>query len=82
LRGRSACLTLPHSQFWLIREANMKCQDCFGLGYVTEMRSMVPGRKIEPLPACKPCNGTGIIPDPKPVPFKSKLVAARRKRRP
>jgi DnaJ-class molecular chaperone len=40
----------------------MKCPDCFGLGYVAEMRSMVFGRKIEPAPACKPCNGIGKLP--------------------
>jgi DnaJ-class molecular chaperone len=60
----------------------MKCPDCFGLGYVAEMRPMVFCRKIDAPPVCKPCNGTGKLPDQKPVPFKSKLVAARRKRRP
>jgi hypothetical protein len=60
----------------------MKCPDCFGLGCVAEMRSMDFGRKIETPPACKPCSWTGKLPDPKPVPFKNRLVAVRRKRWP
>jgi hypothetical protein len=45
----------------------MQCPRCEGLGYLVTMRPAVFGKLIEPPAACKPCKGTGIVPDPKPV---------------
>ncbi|MET4259867.1 hypothetical protein ABIC09_004825 [Bradyrhizobium sp. S3.12.5] len=56
----------------------MKCRICKGLGYPVEMRPVLLGEPIDMLPICEPCKGTGLIPDPKPAPFKSKLSEARR----
>jgi DnaJ-class molecular chaperone len=59
----------------------MKCPNCKGLGYPVETRPVMLGEPFDPLPICEPCKGTGVIPDPKPVSFKSKLSEARKMRR-
>jgi hypothetical protein len=55
----------------------MKCPDCNGQGYVEPMR-----HSARPPLQCMRCEAKGVLPDPKPVPFRSSLVAARRRRRP
>lgn len=59
----------------------MKCPNCNGLGYLSIMRPAVFGQPIQPPLECQRCTGTGVVPDPKPVPFISKMTAARRKRK-
>jgi DnaJ-class molecular chaperone len=60
----------------------MQCPNCEGRGYLVVMRPAAFGAPIEPPLTCTPCNGTGIVPDPKPVRFKSRLAEARRRPRP
>ncbi len=60
----------------------MKCSDCEGRGYLVVVRPAVFGEPIKPPLTCKPCNGMGVVPDPKPIPFRSRLVEARRRPRP
>jgi DnaJ-class molecular chaperone len=60
----------------------MKCSNCDGLGYIVTMRPLVFGQPIEPPPECERCEGKGVIPDPVPVPFRSRVAAARKRRRP
>jgi hypothetical protein len=60
----------------------MKCPNCEGLGYLVAMRPMVMGAPNNPPPVCQPCKGTGIVPDPKPVPILAgRLSKARRTRK-
>ena len=60
----------------------MQCPKCKAEGIFVTMQDAVIGEPIKPNPPCPTCKGTGVVPDPKPVPFKSRLVAARRRRRP
>lgn len=45
-----------------ITENEDRCEACFGLGYVPEMRATTFGQKIQPPTECKACNGTGKKP--------------------
>jgi hypothetical protein len=57
----------------------MKCPNCDGLGYLVVMRPAVFGEPIKPPLTCAPCKGTGVVPDPKPVPILAgRITKARR----
>ena len=53
-----------------------------GEGITVTMQDAIFGEPNKPNPPCPDCKGTGVVPDPKPVPFRSRLVEARRRRRP
>jgi hypothetical protein len=55
------------------------CEHCFGTGQKVEMRPIRLGAKLTPFEACPYC--TKPKAPQKPVPFISRLAAARRKRR-
>jgi hypothetical protein len=56
------------------------CEHCFGTGQKVEMRPVRLRAKLPPYEPCPYC--TKPKPPQKPVPFISKITAARRKRRP
>jgi len=61
------------------------CPTCFGTGRFPIVRPVHQYQKLEPLPVCSNCGGSGRLP-PKPtkprgVPIKSKITEARRTRR-
>jgi DnaJ-class molecular chaperone len=59
----------------------MLCPKCKGEGIIVTMQDAIFGEPIKPNPPCPDCKGTGAVPDPK-VPFRSRLVEARTRRRP
>jgi hypothetical protein len=56
------------------------CEHCFGTGQKVEMRPVRLGAKLAPFEPCLHC--TAANPSHRAAPFISRIVAARRKRRP
>ena len=58
------------------------CPRCFGTGQLVEMRPVQFGRPLRVPPPCPDCGGSGFRHKPRPVPIKSNIGEARRRRRP